>query len=770
VPRVLIVSDSPAVSSGMGRVVRELAPRFTADGFSVGVAGWFDLDAPAMDFDYPVFPIQKHEPASLQPYLEHFAPDLVVAIGDPWDWAWLVNHRLQTGGYKLVGYLNVESAPLPMLCERILDGFDAVCTSSQYGARAIGRPGVTAIHYGVDTETFFPMPPPSKVLFGKPLDQTFTVLINGQNTFRKNLGASMAGFLQFARGKPDVLAYFNTVARPGPNDAPGTDLVDLSIQLEAEKLVWFNPDNHGPIKTIDDTALNGLYGIASVLLSTSVGEGFGLPVLEAMACGVVPVVPQDFSMPEIIGTEPGQYIQHARGIGIPVHAYIPTLQGQRVPVVADADIADALQAAYDAWRHMRAMSNLDGDTTSFGVMRTNGLEFARSKTWDRTYTQFVTVCLDSLRTPRSRMAVGRPIEPAIRLFGRRTAKRHPEAFGVLKMGGLGDMLQATAVIRAAALKSGRKAVVFCNAHADVFLAMPEVVETVQLAPMPQQMAADSLADEFPLFLDVRYVSRAYGLWKPTAFFEKHQWFYDHWTPSSNRLATLGMHSTQIMLDSLGLEGPIWPVYEPRAEPSLDRAAWPVEPYVVLATGVGAMGGLKRWPAERWTALASALHLDGLHLVHVGGTGDDAVDGIDFDYRGASLPETAWILEHAQALIAVEGGIAHLAAAVMRPFWGPDGQKVPNGQFIGVIFGPTPTRPFLYPGHTALVLPEFCTPCWQVEPNWKHAKCSIGAPSCVNFPSVADVLSTVTLYLPRVTRTSFSSPSTAHALHMEMIPK
>jgi glycosyltransferase involved in cell wall biosynthesis len=720
VPRLLIVSDSPAVSSGMGRVVRELAPRFLADGFDVACAGWFDLEAPAREFDYPVFPIQKHEPASVGPYLEHFAPDLVLAIGDPWDWAWLVNHRLTVGGYKLLAYLNVEGEPLPLPCERILDGFDAVCTSSQYGARVVGRPGVTAIHYGVDTEMFAPMPKLSKVMFGKQLDTTFIVLINGQNTFRKNLGAAMAGFLQFARGKDDVLAYFNTVARPGPNDAPGVDLIELSIQLEAEKLCWFNPENHGPIKTIDDTALNGLYGIASVLLLTSVGEGFGLPVLEAMAAGVVPVVPNAFSMPELLRTEPGNY---ARGFGVPVHAYISTLQGQRVPVVADEDIAIALQAAYDAW-HRRPIVGDSGGEGRFAIMRAQGLDFAKEKTWDRTYTQLSTVCLETLRLPRLRLAIGRPIEASIRLFARRAAHRHPEAFGVLKLGGLGDMLQATAVIRAAAVKSGRKAVVFCNAHADVFLAMPEVLDVVPLAPMPQQMAVDSLADEFPLFLDLRYVSRAYGLWKPTEFADKHRWFYDFWTPSSSRLETLGMHSTQVMLDSLGLDGPIWPVYESRTKP----IPAPERPYVTLATGVGAMGGLKRWPAENWAKLARELQMDGIRLAQVGGVGDDAVDGVDYDYRGAGLRETAWLLAESRLLIAVEGGIVHLAAAVMGP-----------SRVVGVIFGPTPPVAFLYPGHVALKGPDLCSPCWQVEPNWKHAQCSIAQPSCVNFPSVTEVM-------------------------------
>lgn len=749
-PRILLVSDSPAIKSGMGRVVRELAGRFHLDGFTVAVGGWFELESPQMDFPYEIFDVKKYAPESLGPILAHFQPDVVLAIGDPWDFHWLAAHRRDVGGYKLIGYLNVEGEPLPLECEQILDGFDVVCASSEYGAGVVGR-GVQAIHYGVDTEVFHPMPKVAQHYHGRDMAKTFVVFVNAQNTFRKNLAGALAGFAKFARGKDDVLCYFNTLARPGKDDAPGSDLIAMVVQLELERCVWFNPENAGPINTSSDAGLNGLYALADVLLVTSVGEGFGLPILEAMACGVPPIAPDAFSMPELIRTpDPGEY---NRGYLMPVRAYIPTPAGLRVPVVADEDIRSALQHAYDAWQHREEILDTAVrvlapdrafveqtqpgdfiDRVSFGIMRVQGLDFAQTKTWDRTYQAISSVCLEAQRSPRSRMAVGHEIEPRVRLLGRRYAAKHPGALGILKLGGLGDMLQTTAVVRAAAQKSGRPVVVFCNHYAEIFQAMPEVVEVVTIGSMPQQTAVDSLADEFELFLDVRYVSRAYGAWAPTEFSEKHRWFYDHWTYSSSRLATLGMHSTHVMLESLGLTGPIWPVYEPRMRP--DRV--PEQAYIAVATGVGVMGGLKRWPQENWAKLSPRLRKEhGVDIVHVGGLGDDAVDAQVMDYRGAGLPETAWLLQHASLLIAVEGGMAHLGAAVMSP-------ESP----VAVIFGPTPEAPFHYPGHVVLKGADLCAPCWQVEPTWKDSQCAIAQPSCVNFPSVTEVMETVKPYLPR----------------------
>lgn len=52
---------------------------------------------------------------------------------------------------------------------------------------------------------------------------------------------------------------------------------------------------------VDDAALQSLYRQAHFFLFPSLMEGFGLPVIEAMACGVVACVFRNSSIPEIIG-------------------------------------------------------------------------------------------------------------------------------------------------------------------------------------------------------------------------------------------------------------------------------------------------------------------------------------------------------------------------------------------------------------------------------------------------------------------------------------
>ncbi|HSE46341.1 MAG TPA: hypothetical protein VLA89_13530, partial [Gemmatimonadales bacterium] len=209
--KLLIVSDSPAIQSGLGRVTRELADRFAREGVDVAVAGWFDIHGDrAMEFDYPVYPAVKMQPESVAPYLEGI--DTVLAIGDPWDFEWLAAQRAQGAPFRLIGYLNVEGAPLPVACERILDGFDVLIATSEFGARVINRPVVRAVHHGVGPQ-FRRRPGPAR-LGHRELADTFVVLLNGQNTVRKNFPTALEGFEFFARNKTDVVLYANTCVNP----------------------------------------------------------------------------------------------------------------------------------------------------------------------------------------------------------------------------------------------------------------------------------------------------------------------------------------------------------------------------------------------------------------------------------------------------------------------------------------------------------------------------------------------------------------------------
>lgn len=695
--RLLIVSDSPALESGQARVVREIAKRFHQSGLDVQVAGWFHAIAKTdRVFPYPVTAASKEHPESLGPILAHLKPDVVLAFGDPWDFRWLAKVRVEQGGFRLVGYLNVEAAPLPPHLEQVLDSFDALATTSQYGAAVIGRPGISAIHHGVNLETFFPTEKPDR-MFDRDLKQTFVVLVNGQNTFRKNLRAAVGGVARFARGRSDVLCYVNSKATPGADDPSGQNLLDLVVQYGVQKVVCFNPQNCGPRDTVGDDVLNRIYGIADALLISSMSEGFGLAVLEAMATNTVVVAPDAYSMPELLAD--------GRGVLYPVNAWLRGDQGTDMAVVTEEDIASALEQVYERWRQ--------GDLED---LHQAGREFAQASSWDAT-VQGLLALIE--RPPKETVATGQSIDPYLRLSARQAGIKYPGAVGVLKMGGLGDMLQATVVVRAAARKYKAKVVVFCNGHHEVFEAMPEVAHVVQFRSMPQDQALRSVADQFGVFLDVRYVSMVYGD-QPTAYSLQHRWFYDAWTQSCERLDTLGLHSTEVMLTSLGLlnhADSIRPIFDPRDPAALDGT------YLAVSTGVGAIGGLKKWPAESWEVLVRTLNFQGVTLVQVGGEDDDLVPGA-IDYRGASLARTASILAGAAVLVAVEGGMVHLASATMTP--------------AVVLFGPTPVEAFAYPWHQSLSSRE-CRPCWWSLPMWTAEMCAMGRNTCANHYDVDRVL-------------------------------
>lgn len=62
---------------------------------------------------------------------------------------------------------------------------------------------------------------------------------------------------------------------------------------------------------IPNTELPAVYSGASVFIYTSLRESFGIPILEAMACGTPVITSTTSAMPEIAGPEgiPGQSVR-----------------------------------------------------------------------------------------------------------------------------------------------------------------------------------------------------------------------------------------------------------------------------------------------------------------------------------------------------------------------------------------------------------------------------------------------------------------------------
>jgi glycosyltransferase involved in cell wall biosynthesis len=119
-----------------------------------------------------------------------------------------------------------------------------------------------------------------------------------------------------------------TLAIVGTLNRLDTDIVDLPQQLGIADRVQF-------LGRVSDEELADLYRGAAAFLFPSLYEGFGLPPLEAMACGCPTIVARASSLPEVCGTathyvDPLSVEDIAAGI---------------VQVTGDRDYADRLRRA-----------------------------------------------------------------------------------------------------------------------------------------------------------------------------------------------------------------------------------------------------------------------------------------------------------------------------------------------------------------------------------------------------------------------------------------
>jgi glycosyltransferase involved in cell wall biosynthesis len=112
---------------------------------------------------------------------------------------------------------------------------------------------------------------------------------------RKNFDGLIAAFGQLVVGQdrhPEIAGLHLVIA--GDEGWLYDDVYSLVDRLRLDDRVLFSG-------FVDDADLPALYTLAAAFAFPSWYEGFGLPVLEAMACGTPVVAAQNSSLPEVIG-------------------------------------------------------------------------------------------------------------------------------------------------------------------------------------------------------------------------------------------------------------------------------------------------------------------------------------------------------------------------------------------------------------------------------------------------------------------------------------
>jgi len=316
--RLVWFSNAAFASTGYGVQTAQVVERLQRDKHEVAIACNFGLSGTETDWNgIKLLPtgVSQYSDDILCAHWQRWSagskkPSAVITLFDVWA---LKNPSIDQIG-KIAAWVPIDHQPAPPEVIQWLRKPNVMpIAMSQFGSRMLELEKVDHEYapHAFDPESFKPTPSfldaQGKAIRGRDIMEidnpdAFVVMMNaankGRTPPRKCWGENLLAFSVFAQDKPDAILYLHTdeSAALGGVDIPNL-IRSCGIPREKVRIV-----NQYLYRTnMPQTALAALYSDANVLLATSAGEGFGVPVIEAQACGL-PVIVSSFSaQPELVG-------------------------------------------------------------------------------------------------------------------------------------------------------------------------------------------------------------------------------------------------------------------------------------------------------------------------------------------------------------------------------------------------------------------------------------------------------------------------------------
>ena len=304
---ILILSNSPHEYTGYGKQTRYLCRILTDLGYKVGVVALHGLQGPAIHWqDIPIFGQResRYTLDEMRAYVEYFEADAVITLYDLWhfpaDTAQLIHA-------PWIAMMPVEGYPIHEGMVRFLRTASYVVTYSQFGHDVLEQKRLpsTLIQHCLDPEVYKPgNVPVIREDQGMPMDKyivTMVAMNKGRQPYRKAWPQMLQAWKRFTDAHDDVFLYCHTNTTPiemerGSGFRFGPLVDDLGIDWST---LGF-PDRVNWVVGMPDEGMARMYAASNAVILPSMAEGFGLPVIEAQACGT-PILAHDCSaMTELV--------------------------------------------------------------------------------------------------------------------------------------------------------------------------------------------------------------------------------------------------------------------------------------------------------------------------------------------------------------------------------------------------------------------------------------------------------------------------------------
>jgi len=199
---------------------------------------------------------------------------------------------------------------LPKGCIDILNKIDQPIAMAKFGQKQVKdyyQKEVKHIPHCVDSKSFYPLPKQERDELRKKWGFTdkFVIGVVARNQPRKNLDRTIKAMRLIADKIPNAVLFLHL----DPNDPaqPMWKIPELVKKFNLENRVIYS--GMSAFNGFPQSEMNNVYNAMDCFLLTTSGEGFGIPIIEAMACQI-PVVATDYT------TTPELVMNNKAGLGI----------------------------------------------------------------------------------------------------------------------------------------------------------------------------------------------------------------------------------------------------------------------------------------------------------------------------------------------------------------------------------------------------------------------------------------------------------------------
>jgi len=323
--KVLAYCDAPTCATGFGTVSRNIFEGLFRTGrYQIDILGinyWGDPH----NLPYRIWPVGTN--SERDPYGRKKIANMIARANIDFDILFFLQDTFIMDFLpELMGFLKEKGSKHKSICYFPVDGTpkeqwikninatDYPVAYTEYGKREAlavfpGSKPIEVIPHGVNTADYYVHPEAAVQgfrgnYFGHNASKFIFTNLN-RNQQRKDIPRTIHAFKLFKEQVPDSLLYLHMAKKD-----VGWDLLEVvkAYGLSPVDDVVF-PENFGPNQGYPREIVNMIYNCSDCILSTTVGEGWGLSWIEAMATKTPVIMPANTALIENITEDRGYLVR-----------------------------------------------------------------------------------------------------------------------------------------------------------------------------------------------------------------------------------------------------------------------------------------------------------------------------------------------------------------------------------------------------------------------------------------------------------------------------